>query len=49
MDGIHIDIAKSYDGCGYDSWKDSTDDWFSFLNTITNTSKQNNVCIAHIA
>lgn len=31
MDGIHIHIAISYDGCGYDSWKDYTDDWFSFF------------------
>lgn len=49
MDGIHIHITKSNDGCGCYNGKDYTDDWFSFLNTINNTSKQNNVCTAHMA
>lgn len=49
MDGIHIDIAKSYDGCGYDSGKKYADDWFSFLNINNRISKQNKVCIAHMA
>ena len=31
MDGIHIHITKSNDGCGYYSGKDHTDDWLSFF------------------
>lgn len=48
MDGIHIHRAKS-DGVDMIAERIMHITGFLFLNRINNTSKQNNVCIAHIA
>lgn len=48
MDGIHIHRAKS-DDVDMIAERSMQMIGFLFLNMINNTSKQNNVCIAHIA
>ncbi len=48
MDGIHIHRAKS-DDVDMIAERSMQMIGFLFLNTINNTSKQNNVCTAHIA
>lgn len=47
MDGIHIHRAKS-DDVDMIAERSMQMIGFLFLNTINNTSKQNNVCTAHI-
>lgn len=48
MNRIHIDRAKS-DDVDMIAERSMQMIGFLFLNTINNTSKQNNVCTAHIA
>ena len=48
MDGIYIHRAKSYD-VDMIAERSMQMIGFLFLNSVNNTSKQNNVCTAHMA